>query len=88
MQIADAMASENLFQPDDPRIAHVLATQFDCSKQYHLKELSLTRVQKGTQAPSEFEYTKTIASVLFRAKAKKIKPFRCSATLQGAHDKI
>ena len=39
-----------------------------------LRQFSLTWVQKN-QAPSAIEYTRTFASVFFRAKAKKIKLF-------------
>ena len=51
LQIADAITSENLIQPDDSLITERLATHYDCSKQYNLKQFSFTRVQKCTQTP-------------------------------------
>ena len=55
----------------------------------------MTRVHKGTQSASEHEQTGTFASVFISAKAKRVKVFRCSATVQktrifcaqGAHHK-
>ena len=95
VQIADAITSENLIETNDPRITQLLATHYDCSIQYNLRQFSLTWVQKCTQAPSEKEFTGNFASVFIRAKVKKIKAFRCSATIQktrvfcvqGAHNK-
>ena len=82
LQIADAITSENWFQPDNPRIFQLLATLYDCSKQYNVRQFGWTRVQKCTQAASENEYTRTFASVFARAKAKRIEASRCSATVQ------
>ena len=47
-----------------------------------MRQFSLTPVRKCTQTPSEIEYTRTIASVVIRAKAKTNKAFRCSATFK------
>ena len=71
-----------MIQPDDPTITQLLATHYDCSKQYNLRQFSLTRVQKCTQTDSEIEYTRTYALVVNRPKAKKLKIFRRSATIQ------
>ena len=46
LKIADANISENLIQPHDPRFTKLLATQYGCSKQYNLRQIRLTRVQK------------------------------------------
>ena len=53
LHIAGAITSEVVIQPDYPRITHLLANHYDCSKQNNLRQFSLTRVQKCTQAPSE-----------------------------------
>ena len=42
----------------------------------------MTRAQNCKQSPSEIEGTGTFASVFDRVQAKKIRAFRCSATLQ------
>ena len=47
LQITDAITSENLIQLDDPQIIQLLATQYDCPKQYNVRHFSLT-VQKFT----------------------------------------
>ena len=44
-----------------------LATHHDFSDQNILKQFSLTRVQKCTQALSEIRYTRTLASVIIGA---------------------
>ena len=82
LQNADAIISVLLIQPDDPTFTQLLATHYDCSKQYNLRQFSSTRVQKCTQTDSEIEYTRTYASVVNRPKAKKLKIFRRSATIQ------
>ena len=90
------MTSENLVQPDHPTIHQLLATQCDCSKQYNLRQFSLTRWQKCTQERSGIDYTRTFVSLITPATAKKTKTLRCSSTIentwllcaQGAHDKF
>ena len=47
--------SKRLIQADDPRITQLLASHYDCWKQYNLKQFSLTRVRKCTQVYSEIE---------------------------------
>ena len=95
LQIPDAITNENLIQPVGPRIHQLLATHYDCSAQYSLRQFSLIRVQKSTQAASENDYTRTFASILIRSLAKRNKASRCSAIIRktdvfcahGAHDK-
>ena len=73
------MGKYNFLQSYDTRNTQLLATHDDCSKQYNLRQYSLTWVQKGTQAPSETDYTRTFGSGFTRAKAKRNKTFRCHA---------
>ena len=68
--IAHAITPENLIQSDDLGVTQILATHYDCSKQYNLRQFRLTQVQKCTQASTKIECTRTLA-VFFRAKAKK-----------------
>ena len=82
VQIADAIASQNLTQLYDPRITQLLGSQYDCSKQYNLRKFSLTREQKCSQVPAEKECTRRTVSVFIRAKVKRMKVFRCSVTVQ------
>ena len=95
LQNATKITSESLIQRDYPHITYFLDTQYDCSEQNNLRQLRVNRVQKGTQIPSEIDFTHTFASTFIRAEAKKKRVFRCSATFQkhpvfcaqGAHNK-
>ena len=78
------MTHENLIHPDDPRIIQLLATQYDCCEQFNLGKFGTTWTQKCTQAPSEIEDFRALASVFIRAKAGRTKAFGCSATIQKA----
>ena len=94
--IVDAITSENLTQPDDPRITQLPATHYECSKQNNLRQFCLNWFRKCTQDTSGIEFSRTFAPVFIRAKAKTKKVFRCSATsqksrvfcAQGAQDEI
>ena len=74
LQTATTITSENLLQ--------LLATHYDCPKQPFWRHYSLTLVQTCTQVASEIEYPWTFASVFIHAITKRIKAFRCSATIQ------
>ena len=95
IQTATTITSESFIQLHDPKINQLLAAEYDCSKQYSLKQFSLNQEQKCTQTPSAIEFTRTFASVYVRAEAKRARVLRCSATIQktcvspaqGAHYK-
>ena len=95
LEILDAITSEVFSRPDDFWITQLQATHYNCSKQNNLRQFFLTLLEKCNQAPTEIEKTRTFASVFFRAKAKKVKAFRCSTAIQktrvfcaqGAYDK-
>ena len=42
----------------------------------------MTRVQECNQAPSEIEHSRVLAAVYTKAKAERIKAFRCVAKVQ------
>ena len=75
LQTVDAITSEYLIQPDDPRFAQLLATHYDCSQQYNRRQFSLTRVQKCTQTASEVKILEHLLLYLFVLKRKELKPF-------------
>ena len=83
LHTADAFTSEKIIQLGDLRFTQILATHYDCCKQNDLRHFSSTRVRKCTQAPPETKYTRTLASVLIRATAKRYKTFRCSANVKN-----
>ena len=66
----------------DPNISQLLVSHYDCSKQHNLRQFSLTRVEQCSQAPSSLEYTRVIASVYVRAKAKRLKAWTCEAYIK------
>ena len=71
LQIAAAITSGSLIQPEDPRFSQFFFTQFDCSKQYKLIQFSWIRVQNSNQASSEIEDIITFDFLSIRVKAKK-----------------
>ena len=75
LQSGHTTTSENLVQPDDPRVTRLQTTQSGCSEQNNLRPFSLTRVQKCTEVNSANDYNRTFASVFVRAKAKRLKLF-------------
>ena len=80
-QTSDTFTSKNLIQLGNPRITQLLATQSDCPRKNNLKRFSLTRAQKFTQVFYEIEWPGTFVSVRIRAKTKRNKAFRFSATI-------
>ena len=71
IQTATTTTSENLTQLDLSKLTHLLPILYDCSKQYNLRQFSLTRVQKLTQAPLKFNKAKQWLPNLFVLKRKK-----------------
>ena len=56
-----------------------MVSHYDCAKQNNLRQFSVLNVEPFKQAPSSKHHTKTQATVYVRAKAKKIKGFKCEA---------
>ena len=82
MKIAEAIISEDINQPEDPRITQLLATNYDRSKQTNLRQFRLFRERKLNQSRSEIKYIRTFVSVFIHAKPRRNKAFCCSATNQ------
>ena len=53
-----------------------------CAKQNNSRQFSLLNVEPCKQAPSDIQHTKTQATVYVRAKAKRIKAFKCEAYIK------
>ena len=75
----DTTNSENHIPEQDPNILTLMVSHYDCAKQNNLRQLSLLNVEPCEQAPSDIQHTKTQATVYVRAKAKRIKAFKCEA---------
>ena len=76
---ADTTNPENHISPQDPNTLNLMVSHYDCEKQNNLRQFSLLNVEPCKQAPSDIQHTKTQATVYVRAKAKKIKAFKCEA---------
>ena len=77
---ADTTNPENHISPQDPNILNLMVSHYDCAKQNNLRQFSLLKVEPCKQAPSDIQHTKT--QVYVRAKAKRIKAFKCEAYIK------
>ena len=59
-----------------------MVSHYDCAKQNNLRQFSLLHVEPCKQASSDIHHTKTQATVYVRAKAKRIKAFKCGAYIK------
>ena len=71
--------TENYLPPDDPNITNLMVSHYDCAKQHNLRQFNLLNVKQCTEAPSDIEHASVKARVYVRAKAKRIKAFKCVA---------
>ena len=78
----DTTNSENHISDQDPNILNLMVSLYDCAKQNNLRQFSLLNVEPCKQAPSDIQHTKTQATVYVRAKAKRIKAFKCEAYIK------
>ena len=75
----DTTNSENHISEQDPNVLTLMVSHYDCAKQNNLRQFSLLNVEPCKKAPSDIQHTKTQATVYVRAKAKRIKVFKCEA---------
>ena len=78
----DTTNSENHISDQDPNILNLMVSHYDCAKQNNLRQFSLLNVEPCKQAPSNIQHTKTQATIYVRAKAKRIKAFKCEAYIK------
>ena len=78
----DTTNSENHISEQDPNILNLMVSHYDCAKLNNLRQFSLLNVEPCKQAPSDIQHTKTQATVFVRAKAKRIKAFKCEAYIK------
>ena len=71
--------TDNYLPPDDPNITNFLVSHYDCEKQLNLRQCNLLNVKPCTEAPSNIQHAKVRARVYVRAKAKRVKAFKCEA---------
>ena len=56
-----------------------MVSHYDCAKQHNLRQFNLLNVKQCTEAPSDIKHASVQARVYVRAKAKRIKAFKCVA---------
>ena len=56
-----------------------MVSHYDCAKQHNLRQFNLLNVKQCTEAPSDNKHASVKARVYVRAKAKRIKAFKCVA---------
>ena len=71
--------TENYLPSDDPNITNHMVSHYDCAKQHNLRQFNLLNVKQCTVAPSNIQHASVKARVYVRAKAKRIKAFKCVA---------
>ena len=71
--------TENYLPSDDPNLTNLMNSHYDCAKQHNLRQFNLLNVKQCTEAPSDIEHASVKARVYVRAKAKRIKAFKCVA---------
>ena len=71
--------TENCLPSDDPNITNLMVSHYDCAKQHSLRQFNLLNVKQCTEAPSDNKHASVKARVYVRAKAKRIKAFKCVA---------
>ena len=70
---------ENYLPSDDPNITNLMVSHYDCAKQHNLRQFNLLNVKQATETPSNIKHASVKARVYVRAKAKRIKAFKCVA---------
>ena len=71
--------TENYLPSDDPNNTNLMVSHYDCAKQHNLRQFNLLNVKQCTEAPSDIKHASVKARVYVRAKAKRIKAFKCVA---------
>ena len=71
--------TENYLPSDDPNITNLMVSHYYCAKQHKLRQFNLLNMKQCTEVPSDFKHASVKARVYVRAKAKRIKAFKCVA---------
>ena len=56
-----------------------MVSHYDCEKQHNLRQFNLPNVKQCTEPPSNIQHASVKARVYVRAKAKRIKAYKCVA---------
>ena len=56
-----------------------MVSHYDCEKQHNLRQFNLLNVKHCTEAPPNIQHANIQAQIYVRAKAKRIRAFKCEA---------
>ena len=76
--------TENYLPSDNPIITNLMVSHYDCAKQHNVRQFNILNVKQCTEAPSDFQHASVKARVYVRAKARRIKAFKCVAYAKKA----
>ena len=80
---------DNKYLPfDDPNITNLMVSHYDCKKHHNLRQFNLLNVKQCTEAPSNIQHAHIQARVYARAKAKRIRAFKCGACAKKERKKV
>ena len=71
--------TDNYLPSDNPNITNLMVSHYNCAKQHNLRQVNLLNVKQCTEAPSDIKHASVKARVYVKAKAKRIKAFKCVA---------
>ena len=64
---------------DDPNVTNLMVSHYNFEKQHNLRQLNLPNVKQCTEASSNIQHANVQARVYVRAKAKRIRAFKCES---------
>ena len=56
-----------------------MVSHYDCKKQHNLRQFNIINVKQCTEAPSNIQHARVKARVYVRAKAKRVRAYKCVA---------
>ena len=71
--------TDNYLPSDDPNITNLMVSHYDCEKPHNLRQYNVLNVEECTEALSNIQHASVKARVYVRAKAKRIKAYKCVA---------
>ena len=71
--------TEHYLPSDDANLTNLMVSHYDCANQHNLRQFNLPNVKQCTEASSDLKHASVKTRVYVRAKAKRIKAFKCVA---------
>ena len=70
--------TESYLPSDQPNITNLIVSDYDWGKQHNLRRFNLLKMKQCPEALSNIQYANVQARVRVRAKAKRVKAFKCA----------